>query len=289
MRAASLAALAAATSCLALRLPQQPVPQRHAPRRSCAPLLIASSQLEERIQETVDSNTVVIFSKSWCPYCAQCKALFDDMSIAYTAIELDQMDDGAELQATLLEMTQQRTVPNVYVAGQHLGGNDDTQQAARSGKLAALLEAKSSSASATLEAFDGRVVPVGAEASTMSDGAKAPLPPQADPIAQAFSMLFSGGSGKEIFFGVLQRDVDPASVPSDEQRQKLREAAANDLINIGDDERERRRVAGTAMGGVTLALATGLLVSHAAPLARLAIAPPLFLSYGYLRSAQTGL
>ena len=36
-------------------------------------------------------------------------------------------------------MTQQRTVPNVFVGGKHLGGNDDTQQAARSGKLAELL------------------------------------------------------------------------------------------------------------------------------------------------------
>ena len=36
-------------------------------------------------------------------------------------------------------MTQQRTVPSVFVSGQHIGGNDDTQQAARSGRLAELL------------------------------------------------------------------------------------------------------------------------------------------------------
>merc|ERR1740130_1691836 len=36
-------------------------------------------------------------------------------------------------------MTQQRTVPSVFISGQHIGGNDDTQQAARSGKLAELL------------------------------------------------------------------------------------------------------------------------------------------------------
>jgi len=81
----------------------------------------------------------VIYSKSWCPYCAQCKALFDDMSQPFTAIELDEREDGQELQAALLELTQQRTVPNVFVKGQHVGGNDDTQRAAQSGKLAALL------------------------------------------------------------------------------------------------------------------------------------------------------
>jgi len=97
------------------------------------------SQLEEEIQQTVASNEVVIYSKSWCPYCAQCKVLFDEMSQPYTTIELDEREDGEQLQAALLDMTQQRTVPNVFVAGQHVGGNDDTQQASRNGKLATLL------------------------------------------------------------------------------------------------------------------------------------------------------
>lgn len=106
-------------------------------------------------------DSVVIYSKSWCPYCAQCKALFDDMGLPYTAIELDEREDGEQLQAALLELTQQRTVPNVFVKGQHVGGNDDTQQAAQSGKLAALLKTPGAS-----EALEGRVVPTGAGAST---------------------------------------------------------------------------------------------------------------------------
>ena len=63
--------------------------------------------------------------------------------------------DGDELQAALLAMTQQRTVPNVFVAGKHLGGNDDTQEAARNGRLAAMLEA-----------FTGSVVPTGADSTS---------------------------------------------------------------------------------------------------------------------------
>lgn len=49
--------------------------------------------------------------------------------------ELDQMGNGGDIQATLASMTGQRTVPNVWVKGKHLGGNDDTQAAAASGKL----------------------------------------------------------------------------------------------------------------------------------------------------------
>jgi len=109
--------------------------------RCGAPVLAvgAGTDLEEAVQQTIAADTVVIYSKSWCPYCAHCKALFDDMSLPYTVVDLDQREDGEQLQATLLTMTQQLTVPSVFVSGQHIGGNDDTQQAARSGKLAELL------------------------------------------------------------------------------------------------------------------------------------------------------
>jgi hypothetical protein len=33
-------------------------------------------------------------------------------------------EDGAELQAALAEISGQRTVPNVFIAGQHIGGCD---------------------------------------------------------------------------------------------------------------------------------------------------------------------
>jgi glutaredoxin 3 len=55
--------------------------------------------------------------------------------------ELDRRPDGAGLQQTLAQMTGQRTVPAVFVNGQHLGGNDDTQSAFRSGKLQSMLQA----------------------------------------------------------------------------------------------------------------------------------------------------
>ena len=110
-----------------------------------------------------------------------------------------------------------------------------------------------------------------------------------DPVAKMMGNLFVSGSGKKIFFGVLQKDVEPSEVPSDEERAELRSQAAADLTNIDAAERERRQLAGTALGVATLALAIGLLASHAPASTRFAIAPPLFLSYGYLSSAREGL
>jgi len=160
MRLGLLAVLAASVD--ALRMGRAPQRRAYRAVRCDAPVLVAG-QLEESIQQTTASNEVVIYSKSWCPYCAQCKALFDDMEQPYTAIELDQREDGEALQAALLELTQQRTVPNVFVAGNHVGGNDDTQRAARSGELAELLKAP----------LTGRVVPAGAGAGSAPPSATA--------------------------------------------------------------------------------------------------------------------
>merc|ERR1712106_927994 len=54
-------------------------------------------------------------------------------------IELTELENGPEVQDALLELSGQRTVPNVFINGEHLGGNDDTQKAAKSGKLDELL------------------------------------------------------------------------------------------------------------------------------------------------------
>jgi glutaredoxin 3 len=47
-----------------------------------------------------------------------------------------------EVQDELEMLTGQRTVPNVFIGGVHLGGNDDTQNAAASGKLQEMLGLK---------------------------------------------------------------------------------------------------------------------------------------------------
>lgn len=57
------------------------------------------------------------------------------MGADYYALELDLTDDGPNIQQVLLEMTSQRTVPNVFVNGTHIGGYDKTFQAYKSGSL----------------------------------------------------------------------------------------------------------------------------------------------------------
>eukprot|EP00540_Astrosyne_radiata_P019436 CAMPEP_0116846202 /NCGR_PEP_ID=MMETSP0418-20121206/13701_1 /TAXON_ID=1158023 /ORGANISM="Astrosyne radiata, Strain 13vi08-1A" /LENGTH=150 /DNA_ID=CAMNT_0004477417 /DNA_START=61 /DNA_END=513 /DNA_ORIENTATION=+ len=91
------------------------------------------------VKSEIESGDVVIFSKSFCPFCKKTKKLMKKLQITPTVIELDDVDGGAEMQDALAEMTGQKTVPNVFIKGQHLGGNDATQAAAKSGKLQEML------------------------------------------------------------------------------------------------------------------------------------------------------
>lgn len=54
-------------------------------------------------------------------------------------LELDLHEHGPDIQNELMALTGQRTVPNVFVSGRHVGGADDTSRAMQSGQLAQLL------------------------------------------------------------------------------------------------------------------------------------------------------
>ncbi|XP_023682624.1 thioredoxin reductase 3 [Paramormyrops kingsleyae] len=95
--------------------------------------------LKARIKELIDTNQVLIFSKSYCPYCKKVKDLFSELNVKYSALELDLMDDGSDYQEMLLELTGQKTVPNVFVNKTHIGGSDKTLQAHKDGLLQKLL------------------------------------------------------------------------------------------------------------------------------------------------------
>ncbi|KAI8067547.1 glutaredoxin [Gongronella butleri] len=99
-----------------------------------------SALIKEVVKKTIAENKVTIFSKSYCPFCLGAKDIFDDLNVNYKALELDERPDGPEIQHALLELTQQRTVPNIFVNQVHVGGSDDLKKALASGKLATLLK-----------------------------------------------------------------------------------------------------------------------------------------------------
>ncbi|KAJ4130179.1 Glutaredoxin [Fusarium equiseti] len=98
------------------------------------------SQASTKVQQLIDNNSVVVFSKSYCPYCKQTKNTLDELDTEYELLELDQVSDGSALQDALEKISGQRTVPNVYIKQQHIGGNSDVQSLKSGGKLKSLLK-----------------------------------------------------------------------------------------------------------------------------------------------------
>ncbi|KAK5046924.1 hypothetical protein LTR84_007278 [Exophiala bonariae] len=95
------------------------------------------SAAKTKAQKIIDDNSVVVFSKSYCPYCRASKALLNEKHAKYFLLELDEVEDGAALQDALEEITGQRSVPNIFISQKHIGGNSDLQ--AKKGQLDDLL------------------------------------------------------------------------------------------------------------------------------------------------------
>ena len=93
------------------------------------------------IRQVISEHPVVIFSKSFCSYCQRAKEAIEAEGVLKpVVIELDFMGrDGKQVQSTLEEMTGRRTVPNVFVDGETIGGGSETVALHQSGELRKLL------------------------------------------------------------------------------------------------------------------------------------------------------
>ncbi|XP_046530009.1 thioredoxin reductase 3 [Equus quagga] len=100
-------------------------------------------ELRRRLLGLIEGNRVMIFSKSYCPHSTRVKELFSSLGVECHILELDQVDDGASVQEVLSEITNQRTVPNIFVNKVHVGGCEQTFQAHQSGVLEKLLQGDS--------------------------------------------------------------------------------------------------------------------------------------------------
>lgn len=104
------------------------------------PKKMETLSVPEKCQQLIRDNDVVLFSKSWCPFCGRVKALFKSLGITPVVYELDLESDGPQVQEYLYEFTKQKTVPNVFVQQTHVGGCDDTFKAYGDGRLQKLLQ-----------------------------------------------------------------------------------------------------------------------------------------------------
>ncbi len=79
---------------------------------------------------------IVIYTTQTCPYCVQAKQLLERKGCHYEEIRVDL--DPAQREA-MVERTQRRTVPQIFINEKHVGGCDDLYALEKAGQLDPLL------------------------------------------------------------------------------------------------------------------------------------------------------
>ncbi|RDS86619.1 glutaredoxin 3 [Dyella psychrodurans] len=80
---------------------------------------------------------IEVYSTAVCPYCVAAKNFLKAKGLAWEEVRVD--TDPAERDAMLARSGGRRTVPQIFINDQLVGGYDDLVAADRSGKLAQLL------------------------------------------------------------------------------------------------------------------------------------------------------
>ena len=78
-----------------------------------------------RLDAHVAGAPVALLSFTTCPFCRRAKAELDERGVPWSALELDEDDDGDALRAMLGRRTGRTSVPAIFVGGRFIGGCND--------------------------------------------------------------------------------------------------------------------------------------------------------------------
>lgn len=84
-----------------------------------------------------DKNTkqavkVTVYSKGYCPYCKIAKATLKKLGVEFEEFDITFNRAYAK---QMRELSRRKTVPQIFIDGHHIGGNDDLQLALKNGEL----------------------------------------------------------------------------------------------------------------------------------------------------------
>lgn len=85
-----------------------------------------------------------MFALEWCEFCWAVRKLFARLGVACRSVDLDSValqsgDMGTRLRPVLRRRTGQPTIPQIWIAGTHIGGATDLFAAWRQGRAQDLL------------------------------------------------------------------------------------------------------------------------------------------------------
>lgn len=84
-----------------------------------------------------DETLVDVYVTDYCPYCTRAKGLLTKRGIRYREIDVTH---DPERRKWLVETTGQRTVPQIFIRGEPVGGSDDLHALDKKGLLQAKVD-----------------------------------------------------------------------------------------------------------------------------------------------------
>ena len=102
------------------------------------------SDVQTRIAEIVQSNTVVLFMKGTalfpqCGFSSRAVAILDHLGAPYHTVDVLQ---DPEIRAGIKDYSDWPTIPQLYVKGEFLGGSDIMMEMYEAGELQQVMEEK---------------------------------------------------------------------------------------------------------------------------------------------------
>ena len=106
----------------------------------------ASAEVQAFVAQVLadPEQPLVLFALEWCEFCWSLRKLFATCAIPYRSVDLDstayQRDDrGGQIRAVLFARTGSKTIPQVFVGGEFIGGCTETLDMFKDGRLQRLL------------------------------------------------------------------------------------------------------------------------------------------------------
>lgn len=81
----------------------------------------------DEVKREIEQEPCIIYSTTTCPWCYHAENFLEKMQVQCRKINLDASRTNQLKAMVLMEQTKQRTVPNIFIKGMHIGGFDTLQ------------------------------------------------------------------------------------------------------------------------------------------------------------------
>jgi len=122
-------------------------PPPAAPVEEEEPVVAAPADANQFLSEAIsdEKQPVVLFALEWCEFCWSVRKMLATYDITYRAIDLDSLEyqednKGGNIRAALRERTDSKTIPQIFIGGQYIGGATELFDACKDGSMQKLLD-----------------------------------------------------------------------------------------------------------------------------------------------------